>query len=206
VTGDRSCPELEAHIHCRNCPGYARAGLQLLNSALPAQYRVEWAEHYAREKKLSAPGRLSVLVFRLGHEWLALPAQIFQEVAEQRVIHSLPHRRHGLVLGLVNIRGELLICVSLSRLLGLEPEAQRGKARLDPHRLLVAAWEGRRLVFPADEVHGIRRFHPEDLQDPPATVMQAQTGFTHGILRWQDHTVGLLDAGHVFAALNRGFA
>src|SRR2546422_1979826 len=37
------------------------------------------------------------------------------EVAERRVIHSLPHRRTGIVLGVVNVRGELLVCVSLGR-------------------------------------------------------------------------------------------
>ena len=39
-----------------------------------------------------------------------------------RLIHSLPHRRQGIVLGLVNVRGELLICVSLARLLGIVPD------------------------------------------------------------------------------------
>ena len=31
VSGDRSCADLEAYIHCRNCPVYAKAALQLLS-------------------------------------------------------------------------------------------------------------------------------------------------------------------------------
>src|SRR5882724_2541617 len=120
VQGDGSCPKLQEFIHCRNCPVYSNAGVQLLNRPLPPDYRQEWTEHFARKKKTAAPARISAVLFRIESEWLALPTPAFQEVAERRLIHSLPHRRSGLVLGLANIRGELLICVSLSRLLGLE--------------------------------------------------------------------------------------
>src|SRR5438045_1523494 len=119
VYGDGSCPELKRFIHCRNCPVYSNAGLQLLDRPLPADYRRERTAHFAQEKKLPPPARTSALLFRLAAEWLALPTHAFQEVAERRPIHSLPHRRQGPVLGLVNIRGELLICVALGRLLGL---------------------------------------------------------------------------------------
>ena len=127
VHGDSSCPELQNFIHCRNCPVYSSAGAQLLNRPLPANYRRDWTAHFARKKKSATPAKISAVVFRLESEWLALPTQAFQEVAERRLIHSLPHRRSGMVLGLVNVRGELLICVSLSRLLGLK---QGGNADL----------------------------------------------------------------------------
>ena len=92
----------------------------MLDRPLLPEYRREWTEHFAQPKQLAAPARASALVFRINAEWLALPTQAFQEVAERRPVHSLPHRRQGIVLGLVNIRGELLICVSLGHLLGLE--------------------------------------------------------------------------------------
>ncbi|HKI70410.1 MAG TPA: hypothetical protein VKA67_12520, partial [Verrucomicrobiae bacterium] len=60
VNGDSSCPELEKHIHCRNCPVYTGAALQLLNRPLPVDYRHEWAEHFARPKRASVAGKTSV--------------------------------------------------------------------------------------------------------------------------------------------------
>src|SRR6185503_5608888 len=102
----------------------AAAAIQLLDRPVIADYRREWSEHYAAEKKLTAPAKTSVVIFRIISEWLALPTHAFQEVAERRVMHTLPHRRRDLVLGLVNVRGELLICVSLGQWLGLaEPGA-----------------------------------------------------------------------------------
>ena len=177
--------------------------VQLLDRPLLPQCRREWTEHFAQPKKLAAPARTSALVFRINAEWLALPTQAFQEVAERRPVHSLPHRRQGIVLGLVNIRGELLICVSLGHLLGLErtPSGQTRRRTYD--RLLVANWDGNRLVFPADEVRGIHRFQMSELKEPPATLAKSNLSYTQGLLPWQGRTVGFLDADLLFSSLNR---
>ena len=206
VYGDRSCSQLEQHIHCRNCPVYSAAGVQLLNRPLPADYRQEWTEHFSRQKKRAPQAHLSAVLFRLNTEWLALPTHVFQEVAEQRRIHSLPHRRQAIVLGLTNIRGELLICVSLGHLLGLERLPSRDALRVSHHRLLVANWDGRRLVFPVDEISGTHRFNLEDLSEPPATVAKSGHSFTKGLFHWQSHAVGFLDAGPLFSALDRSLS
>jgi len=155
------------------------------------------------EKKAAAVGKASAVLFRIGSEWLALPTQAFQEVAERRRIHSLPHRRRGFLLGLANIRGELLLCVSLGHLLGLEKIAPHATLRTAYHRLLVTNWDGSGFAFPADEVHGIHPFRPQDLKSPPATLVQSNSAFTQGVLHWRDRTVGLLDAGLLFSTLNR---
>ncbi|HMP82698.1 MAG TPA: chemotaxis protein CheW, partial [Verrucomicrobiota bacterium] len=171
VDGNGSCRELVKFVHCRNCPVYSAAGLQLLDRPLPPGYRREWTEHFARVKKLGTPARTSVLIFRVASEWVALPTTAFQEIAEHRAMHSLPHRRGKIVLGLVNIRGELTICVSLARTLGMEDEIEhQKKARAVFDRLLVAHWHGGRLAFPADGVHRIQHFQKDELGEPPATV------------------------------------
>ena len=41
VEADRSCEQLQQHVHCRNCPTYRLAGRQLLNRPMPADYRAE---------------------------------------------------------------------------------------------------------------------------------------------------------------------
>jgi len=206
VEGDASCRELEVFVHCRNCPVYSAAGAQLLNRPAPPDYQRQWTEHIARRNKRSATTKLSAIVFRVAAEWLALPAHAFQEIAEQRPIHSLPHRRQGVVLGLVNVRGELLVAVSLSRLLGLEAAVRPPRPRAAAQRLLVVAWDGKRLVFPADEVQGIRRLQPEEFQEPPATSAKAAFTLTRGAFRIQDHTVGLLDPELLFSTLNQSLS
>lgn len=106
VAGDGTCPELERVVHCRNCPVYSASGRHLLEREPPEDYLREWTQALAEEKgEDKAADTLSVLIFRLGQEWLALPTHVCQEVAEMRPIHILPHRSGPVLLGLANIRG-----------------------------------------------------------------------------------------------------
>src|SRR5690606_543536 len=146
-----------------------------------------------------------LFIFRVGAEWLALPTPIFEEVAELRSIHSLPHRSGGAVLGVANVRGELLVCVSLGKVLGLENAAASTRARQSPAppRLLVIGNDGRRLAFPVEEVHGIHRVQAGELRDVPATVARAAATHSRSVFAWRQHTVGLLDAQGLLHTLNR---
>lgn len=153
----------------------ATGALRLLDRESPADYLREWTERIAAEKKVADAGTMSGLIFRIGPEWLALPTRIFQEVAEQCVVHSLPHRNGGIVVGIVNIRGELLVCASLAALLALEKTGadEPGSGRRIYGRLLVVDREGQRLAFPVDEVFGVHRYHPRELRPVPATLAEA---------------------------------
>jgi len=206
VEGDGSCRELRELLHCRNCAIYSKAALSLLDRDLPTQYREERTDYFAQKRKLAPGNKISALIFRIGPEWLSLPTDIIQEVAEHRPVHSVPHRRHGILLGVVNVRGELLLCVSVGRLLGLDHGASSEKLRTFYDRLLVVGWEGKRLAFPTNEVRGILRFGPDELAHPPSTVTRAALTFTRGILTWRERLVGLLDPDLLFTTLNRSLS
>lgn len=205
VHGDGSCPELATHIHCRNCPVYSTAAVALLDRALPPTYRETWSLHFAKPKLATEAGTTSAVLFRLQDEWLALRTGLIKEVAATRPVHSLPHRRDRIVTGVANVRGELVVCVSLAEVLGLEARAG-ATARAGGERLLVAEREGSRLVFPVDEVHGIHRFHPREAKPAPATVARATLTYTKGVLAWQNRSVGWLDDELLFHTLNRSLA
>src|SRR3954447_825393 len=122
VRGDRSCPELVQYVHCQNCPVFAAAGRRFLDAPSPPGYLDEWTERLAAPADAAAGDVESVLLFRLGDEWLALPVRALAEVTTPRPIHRVPFRG-GLIAGLVTIRGELALCVHLTRLLGIDPAA-----------------------------------------------------------------------------------
>jgi len=216
VSGNGTCRELHIFVHCRNCPVYSAAGVQLLDRPLPADYRRERTNHFARAKTLTQPALTSVLIFRLGPDWLALPSTAFQEVAERRPIHTLPHRRGGVVLGLANVRGELLVCVSLAGLLGKESSSTLASGLSPRGRLLVVKRASHRLVFPVDEVFGIHRCHVGDIKEPPATIANSALTYTRGVFARppgmvtraaeDERAVGLLDADLLFNALNLALA
>lgn len=207
VWGDGSCAELAKTVHCRNCPVYSKAAAELLDREIDPAYLAGWAQHYRAEKKDTTRDTDSVVIFRLGAEWLALPAAVFHEVCALRTVHSLPHRRSGVVLGIANVRGALLVCVSLHALLGIDQAAgAKDSHRLVHGRLLVVNSDGERLVIPVDEIHGIHRFHPGQLGEVPATVSICTATYTRAILPWQDKTVGVLDEQLLFYSLNKSLA
>lgn len=206
VYGDSSCPELHKFVHCRNCPVYSAAGLRLIDRPLPVGYRQEWSGHFAKEKKEPEASNASAILFRIQNEWLALPTDCFQEVAEKRPIHSVPNRRGGIVLGLANVRGELVICISLGHLLQIEQKATLESVRTDYQRLLVVLWESSKLAFPVHEVHGPYRFQSQELKNMPSTLPRANPRYAHAVLDWENRSVGLLDAELLLSNLNRDLA
>ena len=174
VSGDRSCPELEEQLHCRNCPTHAQIARRLLDRPLPPGYRDEWTRHFALRDEKAPEGEEidSVLIFRIGEEWLGLPAGICREIAEPRPVHSLPHRRSEAVRGIVNVRGELLICISLPALLGIgAASSSRGGERIAVFpRLVVTGEEAKHVAFEADEVHGLHGYRTHERGAVPSAA------------------------------------
>lgn len=208
VRGDGSCVELQRHVHCRNCPVYATAAVVLLDGSVPPGYLEEWTGRIAAQQHITEAGVDSVLIFRSGEEWFGLPTTVVAEVGAMRSIHSLPHRSGGIVLGLVNVRGELLICASFTELLGLGKLPQAGKEMSHGvrQRLLVLSRDGDRVVFPVDQVHGTHRFHPRELKEVPATIAQAAATYIKAILPWGEKTVGMLDDELMLYSVNHNLA
>jgi chemotaxis-related protein WspD len=204
VWGNRECDKLKKAIHCRNCTVYSSAATQLLAGELPPGYLENWTTHFGAEPKIESRQMQAALIFRIGAEWLALSPTNLQEIAEGRPIHSLPGGRSNTLLGLANIRGELLICVALDRALLFEqkvPENSSSK-RAIYRRLIVAVREGSRFVFPVEEVHGIHWFDPNELKALPSTLAKAQATCIKGILLWQNKSVGCLDDELLFEMLD----
>ena len=223
VGGDRSCVELETALHCRNCEVYAMAGRGLLEREVPLDYLNEWTAAIAQSQtELTSPlllqssdtatqqttfriGRaadtLSAIVFRLSNEYFALAMPVLQEVTNPVPIHTIPHHRNDVLLGLVTIRGEILLCASLHQLLGLTS----AQANTDPmlQRTIVVGQSDYFWVFPVDEVQRICRFHPSELKATPVVVSQATETYTQGVIDWQSKKVNYLDAELLLHALNR---
>ena len=212
VTGDRSCPELETYVHCRNCPVLAEAARTFFDREPPDGYLEEWSRILEEPEVVADPDALSVLIFRLGREWLALPTTTLVEITTVRPPHRVPHRTAGVLEGLVNIRGQLQLCVSLPALLGLEatpPAVDQVDEGTTTARLLVVERgdaPGGRWVCRVEEVGGVHRAARSALRAMPSTVSQASSRFCRALFEWQDRTVGLLDEGRVFAGLDEQIA
>lgn len=205
VRGDVSCPELQQHLHCHNCPVHAAAALALLDREPPAGTHAAWTAHFAEPLAAAAAESVPLFVFRIGADWLAVPAPLVVEVAPERSVHSLPHRRRGAVLGVVNVHGALVVCLSLGAVLGIDAAPATAPRPFVRGRMLLLRQGDLRAACPVDEVSGVHRVEPGGLVDTPAAVAGGRPCITR-VWSWRDATVGVLDGALLSQALRRSVA
>ena len=204
VVGDQSCDKLPANVHCRNCDVYADAAQRNLQRPVDTQYRQDWASHFRARQAGGDVRDASVLVFRIGREWLALPTQVFDSVAPQAKAHVLPHRSGRGLLGIVNIGGKLYPCMSLASLLGIDEQgAPAAKGRHTFARLLLMRWEEQSFALPVADLHGIVRYASNALQTPAATLNKGLSRYLSGVITEGDMRIGCLDTALIGFQLAR---
>ncbi|MDX1297939.1 MAG: chemotaxis protein CheW [Pseudomonas sp.] len=200
VQGDKSCERLREHVHCRNCEVYAAAAIRLL-------------ERYASEPDdveqiLEEPlvERCSLLLFRVADEWLALATRGLVEVVAQMPIHSLPHQRSRSLLGVSNVRGTLVACLSLGELLGIPAGTAPASGQRVIARMLILAGQGGPVVVPVDEVEGIHAIALHSVRPAVRDGGLAVSQFASGVFQWRGRSITQLDDELLRQAMSRSFA
>jgi len=165
----------------------------------PEGYLEEWTERLARPEVLAESDIRSLLIFRLGAEWLALPTECLAEVTMPQPIHSIPHRSNASLLGLANIRGQIRLCVSLHEVLGVAGEAQPTPDSASA-RMVIVHDRGEQWVFLVEQVERAIRLGSSRLRPAPSTL---RTGVHHtrAVFEWSGRTVGELDHARVLESL-----
>ncbi|WP_017904995.1 chemotaxis protein CheW [Pseudomonas asplenii] len=199
IHGDKSCPLLAEHIHCRNCAVYSAAATRLLDRYA---LRQESREQVAQQEGEAVATR-SLLMFRLGEEWLGLATRCLVEIAPLCSIHSLPHQRSRALLGVANVRGALVACLSLVELLGLDATVTAAPAGRVMPRMLIIAAPGGPVVVPVDEVDGIHAIDQRLLDGASAAGPQASAKYTRGVLPFRGRSLRWLDEEQLLSAVAR---
>jgi chemotaxis-related protein WspD len=174
---------------------------RLLDRPVPDEVAAEWTAE-AAEPKETSPLAQSVVVFRVGDEWFALRSTVFVSIQFYQAAHTVPRRTGKLFAGLVNVNGELWLCVSLAGALGIqEPAARDSRVRTCAIRCA-----GERYAFQADEVLGVRRIAESAFEPPPLTVARSASGQTSATVTVGELRVGLLDETKLFDMLGKALA
>lgn len=203
VWGDVSprCERLKELIHCHNCDIYSKAGSALLSRPAESSYLAEWQENLSKPRQDINIRLKSALVFRMGDEWFALASNFVKEITHCDKHHSLPHRKNHVLRGLVNVRGDLLLNVSLGYLFKINKSETSSKYTNE--RYVVIEDNEEQFAFPVTEVREIIHYDMEDIQATPSTINKDTSCFIKGIIRHKNTDVGILDSDLVFTALHK---
>lgn len=202
------CPKLEEFIHCQNCDVFHAASLNAYERALPDDYRQEWTELLAGAKEMAITDAKSVIVFRIGNEWVAIATSLCKEISRMMKVHRLPHNKSQILKGVVNNGGEIRICFSLGSLLGIEKANQVfNDGMLAVYaRMIVMEVSGRSYVFPVSEIKGLLHYREADRAPLPNTASSSSASYMNGVIKWEDKTVGCLDEELLSAHLERSIS
>jgi purine-binding chemotaxis protein CheW len=125
--------------------------------------------------------------FRVGAEAYAVPVEQVLEVAEIGELAPVPGAPET-VLGVRNLRGQVLPVVDLATLFGLEHELPAG-------RLVIVEAQGKRAGLAIDEV--------TDVGDLTGPVQESESELLAGSTLIGSELVGVVDVERVYAAIER---
>jgi purine-binding chemotaxis protein CheW len=125
--------------------------------------------------------------FRLGAESYAVPVAHVLEVAEVGALTPVPGAPPS-VLGVRNLRGQVLPVIDLAAVLGTQRTQPAAK-------LVVADKGGRRAGLAIDQV--------TDVDEVVSELQEAESPFLSGSTLVQGELVGIVDVDEVFAAVER---
>lgn len=131
--------------------------------------------------------------FRLGGQEFAIPIGDVKETIRPRPVTPVFHTP-DFVLGLVNLRGEVVAVLDVARILGLGPTDIGSESRI------VVVKRGPKAGIVVDALSEVRTIDPEEIRPPPATLDRQIALYLRGVVALEAGPVAVIDLEHVFDA------
>ncbi len=128
----------------------------------------------------------TMIVFRLGDERIALDISKVREVTEAQCPVPVP-KSPRFVLGLVNIRGNVIPVLSLKKRLGIDGD-ETGSL------LLIVEDSGRVAAIQVDELYGTKKFSEKRIKRRKKIIsIRKRRDFFHGVYEGEKQPIFILD-------------
>ncbi len=135
-----------------------------------------------------------LVVFSLANEYYGLDITVVESIIRMEPVTVVPHAPM-FIEGVINMRGEILPVVELSRRFGL-PKGEETKET----RIIVVEVGDLRVGMVVDAVTEVLRVSEDIIEPPSALVTSLETAFISGIAKIPDRLVILLDLEKILSA------
>lgn len=135
---------------------------------------------------------VGILLFRLGDEWYAVRVSDVREIYQEYTITPVPCVPES-ILGVVNIRGEIISVTDVARLMRLGQLT----VDIDVAPAIVINNEEVTTAIVVDEIGDIVDVPNDGIEPPLATMDKAQAEFISGSVYIEGNLIGLVNADRV---------
>lgn len=143
----------------------------------------------------SGTNELEIVEFEVGSNRFGINVIKVKEIIQPIPVTFIPHS-HPFVEGIIQLRGEVLPVVDMSRVLGISV-AERN----EQHKYIVAEFNKQRVVFHVDNVSMIHRISWEQIEKP-SEMYQSGTSQVIGVIKRDDVMLLLLDFERIILEIN----
>ena len=132
------------------------------------------------------------VIFLVGKEEYGLDVQVVTAIEPMMDIVPVPNAP-TCVLGLMNLRGEVIPVYSLRKRFELEEVADKEK-----NKLIVAHYDGKAIAFKVDEVLEMHDFEDDTISDTPVIAKSARTTYVRAVAKKEKKLVLLLEPSGMY--------
>lgn len=132
------------------------------------------------------------IIFHVGPEEYGMDVQVVTAIEPMMAIVPVPNAP-ACVLGLMNLRGEVIPVYSLRKRFGMEEKDDPAK-----NKLIVARYDGKSIAFKVDEVLEMCDFEDETISDTPVIAKTVRTAYVRGVANKQGKLVLLLNPAGMY--------
>lgn len=155
-----------------------------------------WTPASGRLKQRRSSEYVKHVVFSMDGLAYAVPMTHVLEIQRAPGVTTIPHTPPW-VLGVTNLRGEIVSVVDLRLFLGLE---RREQAELERLIVLRSLQDDMHVGVLVDRVLGIRQWTASAVSQPTAEFVDSAAEYTHGVVEQGNDLVSVLDCERLLSA------
>lgn len=137
----------------------------------------------------------ALLLFRLGEEWYAFPIEGVREIYNEYVITRIP-RVPEFILGVVNVRGEIVSVTDLGTMIRVPSRTQRDSEDDLPSAIIVAN-DACVTAVVIDEIGDIVEISRDAVEPALSTLDKTQAEYVAGSVYIDDRLIGIVNLDKV---------
>ncbi|MBT3981230.1 MAG: chemotaxis protein CheW [Bacteriovoracaceae bacterium] len=131
--------------------------------------------------------------FKIGGDEFGIPVELVQEVIKPLPVTTVPLSQNT-IRGLINLRGQIVTCISLRNLFGLEEDLSAN------HMNIIVRGDEGLFAFVVDEVTDIVELDKNNLELTPETLKQSLKSYVDYIYKKEDGLQILLNTKKIIKA------